>query len=76
MHRSSKCPYARIQLFDDHFQLNVTNAILQVGKGAGGAGKSKGLGGSKVRPGFEGKTNAGFLNKNGGNKGGGGGKKK
>lgn len=50
---------------------------MNTGKGAGGsAGKSKSMGGAKVRPGFEGKTNAGFLNKNGGGKGGGGGKKK
>jgi hypothetical protein len=50
---------------------------VRAGKAAGGgAGKSKNVGGPKVRPGFEGKTNAGFLNKNGGGKGGGGGKKK
>lgn len=54
-------------------------SILRTGKGGGaggGAGKSKSMGGAKVRPGFEGKTNAGFLNKSGGGKGGGGGKKK
>jgi hypothetical protein len=34
------------------------------------------MGGAKVRAGFEGKTSAGFLNKNGSGKGGGGGKKK
>ena len=40
---------------------------------AGGAGKTKSVGGAKVRAGFEGKTNAGFLNKNGGGGGGRGG---
>lgn len=42
--------------------------------------KSKSVGGAKVRAGFEGKTNAGFLNKNGGGgkggSGGAGGKRK
>lgn len=50
-----------------HFFFNSSTVSL-----LGGAGKSKSVGGAKVRAGFEGKTNAGFLNKNGGGGKGGG----
>ena len=44
----------------------LTHRIFSYYLNVGGAGKSKSVGGAKVRAGFEGKTNAGFLNKNGG----------
>ena len=51
----------------------LTHRLFSYNLNVGGAGKSKSVGGAKVRAGFEGKTNAGFLNKNGGGGGGKGG---